>query len=86
MQVSNGDKRGKGLKRLAQNVHGVQSRGPVVLAGLREASAPTHPVPAGQQSASGNVFSPFRAVRAVGSGFCQYRRYLWAYEPTEIAS
>jgi hypothetical protein len=42
MQVSNGDKRGKCLERPARNVHGVRSRGPVVLADLRKASGLQH--------------------------------------------
>jgi hypothetical protein len=42
MRVSNGDKCGKRLKRPARNVHGVRSRGPVVLARLREASGLQH--------------------------------------------
>jgi hypothetical protein len=42
MRVSNGDKRGECLERLARNVHGVRSRGPVVLARLRKASELQH--------------------------------------------
>jgi hypothetical protein len=43
MRVNNGDKRGKlRFERPARNVHGVRSRGHVVLAGLHEASGLQH--------------------------------------------